>query len=231
MVLAAGRGTRLGALGERIPKALVEIDGIPLLARQLDYLRAHGVESVVVNASHLADQIGDFARRRGDGPAVTVVVEPEPLGTAGGVINALPHLSEARLLVLYGDVVCGEDLKPMSEMHQRETPVATISVYHSDHAEAKGVVETDGSLVTNFYEKDPNRTSGWVNAGIYIVEVDWLTGFPVGEFLDFGHDLFPAALHSHKAIRAHRLREPVIDVGTPDDLERARAAGLPPVEI
>jgi mannose-1-phosphate guanylyltransferase len=231
MILAAGRGTRLGALGERIPKALVEIDGVPLLRRQLDYLAAHGVESIVVNASHLADQIEEFAGSYSDGPEITVVVEAEPLGTAGGVINAMPHLNPGPVFVLYGDVVCGEDLKPMAELHERETPVATIAVYHSDHAEAKGVVEVDGSAVTNFYEKDPDRTSGWVNAGIYIVEVDWLTRFPGGEFLDFGYDVFPAALQDQKSIRAHRLRERVIDVGTPEDLEKARAAGLPPVEI
>jgi mannose-1-phosphate guanylyltransferase len=231
MILGAGRGTRLGRLGERIPKVLVQIDGVPLLARQLDYLVAHGVESVVVNASHLAGQIEEFARGREDGPAITVVVESEPLGTAGGVINALPHLSRAPLLVLYGDVVCGEGLGLMSELHDCETPAATIAVYNSDQAEAKGVVEIDGSAVTNFYEKDPERATGWVNAGIYIVEVDWLSRFPSGEFLDFGFDVFPAALRGQESIRAHRLREPVIDVGTPEDLETAREAGLPPVEI
>jgi NDP-sugar pyrophosphorylase family protein len=231
MILGAGRGTRLAGLGERIPKILVEIDGVPLLTRQLDYLKAHGVESVVVNASHLADQIEEFARGHEVGPAITVVVEPEPLGTAGGVINALPHLDTAPLLVLYGDVICGEGLKPMSELHDGEMPAATIAVYHSGQAEAKGVVEIEGSVVTNFYEKDPDRTTGWVNAGIYIVEVDWLSGFPSGEFLDFGFDVFPAALRAQESILAHRLREPVIDVGTPEDLEKARAAGLPPVEI
>jgi mannose-1-phosphate guanylyltransferase len=231
MILAAGRGTRLGPLGERIPKALVEIDGVPLLARQLDYLKAHRVESVVVNASHLAGQIEDFARSRENGPAITVVVESEPLGTAGGVINALPHLNAASLLVLYGDVICGEDLKPMSALHHRETPVATIAVYHSNQAEAKGVVEIDGSTVRGFYEKDPGRTSGWVNAGIYIVDVGWLSRFPRGDFLDFGFHIFPAALQGQKSVRAHRLREPVIDVGTPGDLEKARTAGLPAVEI
>src|SRR5215204_4347256 len=177
MILAAGRGTRLGGLGERIPKVLVEIDGVPLLTRQLDYLKAHGVESIVVNASHLADQIEEFVRSHKDGPAITLVVESEPLGTAGGVINALPHLNDAPLLVLYGDVVCGEDLKPMSDLHDRQAPVATIAVYHSNQTEAKGVVEIDGSTVTSFHEKDPDRTAGWVNAGIYSVEVDWLALF------------------------------------------------------
>ena len=57
MILAAGRGTRLGALGRTTPKVLVEIGGQPLLARQLSYLAEAGVERVVVNAHHLAEQI------------------------------------------------------------------------------------------------------------------------------------------------------------------------------
>jgi NDP-sugar pyrophosphorylase family protein len=231
MILAAGRGTRLGELGQRKAKALLEIGGVPLLSHQLDFLSAHGIDSVVVNASHLAGQVQDFVSSRGGDPAIRVVVEPEPLGTAGGLINALPFLETAPLAVLYSDVVCGEDLAPMGELHEREAPVATIAVYESDHAQAKGVVELSGSEVTGFHEKDPARTSGWVNAGIYIVEPEWLARFPTGEFLDFGFDLFPAALRDRERVLAHRLREPVIDVGTPEDLESVRASGLPPIPI
>jgi mannose-1-phosphate guanylyltransferase len=155
-----------------------------------------------------------------------VVVESEPLGTAGGVINALPALGSGPLLVLYGDVVCGEDLAAMADLHERGGPAATLAVYRSDHAEAKGVVDLDGDRVTAFHEKDPSRPSGWVNAGIYVVDPDWLRGFGDGRGLDFGYDLFPAALASGLGILAHRLAAPVLDIGTPADLERARAAGL-----
>ena len=58
---------------------------------------------------------------------------------------------------------------------------------------------------------------------------DWLAGFSDGAPLDFGFDLFPAALASGRELRAHRLSAPVLDVGTPADLERARTLGLPQV--
>jgi NDP-sugar pyrophosphorylase family protein len=222
MVLAAGRGTRLGELGERQAKALLEIGGEPLLARQLDYLAGQGVERVVVNASHLAEQVEAFAAAHRGPPALEVVVEPEPLGTAGGVINALPRLSADPLLVLYGDVIAAEELAPMAAAHDRERPVATLAVYHSDHAEQKGIVDLDGTLVTGFHEKDPARGSGWVNAGVYLVEPDWVAGFAGRVPLDFGFDLFPAALAAGKELRGHRLAEPVLDIGTPADLARAR---------
>ena len=66
-----------------------------------------------------------------------------------------------------------------------------------------------------------------MNAGIYIVEPSWLGEFPSGEQLDFGFDLFPNALDSGRELMAHRLAAPVLDIGTPADLQTARAHGLP----
>src|SRR2546423_12596170 len=85
MILGAGRGTRLAQLDLGVPKILVDIDGEPLLARQLRYLDRQGVRRVVVNAHHLSGQVEAFAagQHRGS-PELVVVVEPTLLGTAGG---------------------------------------------------------------------------------------------------------------------------------------------------
>jgi NDP-sugar pyrophosphorylase family protein len=223
MVLAAGRGTRLGALGERRAKALIEVGSEPLLAHQLRYLGNQGVERVVVNASHLAGQLEEFAGARQGPPELQLVAEPEPLGTAGGVLNALSLFTTDPILVLYGDVVSTEDLEPMSALHARHRPVATLAAFHTDHAQAKGVVELSGSKVTGFHEKDPDRLTGWVNAGIYVVEPGWLAEWADRDRpLDFGFDLFPAALDAGRDLRAHRLTNPVLDIGTPGDLKKAR---------
>ena len=225
IVLAAGRGTRLGELGRQQPKVLVDVGGEPLLAHQLRYLHRHGVERVVVNASHLAEQVEEFAGGRTGAPNLTVVVEPEPLGTAGGVINALELFDDRPLLVLYGDVLTSEDLTPMAALHERHRPVATLAVWESDRTREKGVVELSDSLVTGFREKDPTVLSGWVNAGIYVVEPAWLAASPADTPLDFGFDLFPATLEEGAELRAHRLAHPVRDVGTPEALAKAREAG------
>jgi mannose-1-phosphate guanylyltransferase len=231
MVLAAGQGTRLGALGRQRAKVLVEIGGKPLLAHQLAYLSAHGVERVVVNASHLAEQVEAFAETYSGPIELRVLAEREALGTAGGVRNALGELSSGPLLVLYGDVVSGDDLRPLGDAHAAGEPAATLAVYRSDSAQEKGVVELDGSRVTAFHEKDPERTSGWVNAGIYVVDPDWIASFTDDPPLDFGFDLFPAALEAGRELRGHRLSAPVLDIGTLGDLARARELGLPQVPL
>ncbi len=226
MILAAGRGTRLAALGLNVPKPLVEIGGQPLLSRQLRYLAEQGVQRVVVNAHHLASAIESFAGEYKSPPEVRVVVEPELLGTAGGVRNALPELADAPIIVLYGDVLMDAPLAPMLALHRRLGAEATLAVYRSTEVLGKGTVAVDGrGYVTGFQEKaaPAAEESALINAGLYALEPALVAALPPATQLDFGHDVFPDALASGARLAAHVLAEPVIDVGTPEGLAQARA--------
>ncbi len=225
MILAAGRGTRLGTLGRTTPKILVELDGEPLLARQIRYLKNGGVDRIVLNAHHLADQVEDFVAGHPQADDLEVVVEPELLGTAGGVRNALPLLGEEAFVVLYGDVVVNEPIAAVAETHDRARAVVTLTVYRTAEIEGKGTVEIapDG-LVSAFQEKTISHSDGeaYVNAGLYMVDPQLLGDVPADLMLDFGHDVFPTALKRGERIAAHRLAAPVIDIGTPSMLDMAR---------
>src|SRR4051794_28358173 len=102
VIVAGGQGTRLAAIASDVPKALVPIDGKPLLAHQLDLAAAAGITGVTIFAGHLADSIRAFA---GDGTQfgvpVRTIVEREPLGTAGAVLGSLDDLP-GHFFVLYG---------------------------------------------------------------------------------------------------------------------------------
>ena len=104
MILAAGEGRRMRPLTDSLPKPLIEVDGKPLLAFHLERLVAAGFTDIVVNASYFSEQIEAFC---GDGSRwgchVKVVVEPKPLETAGGILNALPLLGDEPFAVVNGD--------------------------------------------------------------------------------------------------------------------------------
>jgi NDP-sugar pyrophosphorylase family protein len=225
MILAAGRGTRLGALSQTTPKVLVELDGEPLLARQIRYLKTAGIERIVLNAHHLAEQIEDFAAARSELYDIQVVFEPELLGTAGGVRNALPLLDSKPFVVLYGDVVIDEPLARVLDTHNSSRALATVTVYESVSVEGKGTVEVapDGS-VRSFREKTITRSAqlAYINAGLYVVDPQLVHELPPGVPLDFGHDVFPAALERGVPVVAHILAAPAIDIGTPSALEYIR---------
>lgn len=105
MILAAGEGRRMRPLTDDKPKPLIEVAGKPLLAFHLERLVAAGFSDIVVNASYHAQQIVDYC---GDGTRwgcrITVIVEPTPLETAGGILNALPWLGDEPFAVVNGDV-------------------------------------------------------------------------------------------------------------------------------
>lgn len=225
MLLAAGRGTRLGELGRQKPKVLVEIGGKPLLARQFEYLARQGVDRVVVNAHHLAEQILDFV---GNTPApfpVDVVVERELLGTAGGLRNALPYFQpEQPIIVMNGDTLQTASLCRLLKTQLRTGAAATIGATWLEDTSGKGVIEVDDQMrVRRFEEKPADPRPGLANAGLYAIDRDLATLIPRDVFFDFAHDLFPLALHIEADLRVHELGGEFADIGTPESLAAAQA--------
>jgi NDP-sugar pyrophosphorylase family protein len=226
MILAAGRGTRLGALGRRVPKVLVGVGGRPLLQRQLDYLEREGLSRVVINAHHLAEQITSFVARYRGALEISCVTEESLLGTAGGVRGALPRLGSGPFLVLYGDVLVDEPLAPIFAYHQERRALATLVVYEEESSEGKGVVHVDGSGRVTGFEEKKDRAEGpaLINAGVYVIEPELLSSLPARMPSDFGHDVFPRAVNSGLPLFAYRIAGRVIDIGTPEGLELADTA-------
>jgi NDP-sugar pyrophosphorylase family protein len=224
MVLAAGFGTRLGELGRRVPKVLIEVGGRPLLERHLVALERLGVARVVVNAHHLAAQVQAFVDRYAGPLELVCVSEPTLLGTAGAVRNALVLLGRQPFLVVYGDVLVQESLEPLVDAHRARRPAATLAVHEARGAEGKGIVETDmDGCITRFAEKDVAGEGPFlVNSGIYVLCPELVEPLPEGVALDFGHDVFPHMLAAGRTLAAYRLSRPVIDVGTPTGLALAR---------
>lgn len=105
MLLAAGRGERMGALTDHCPKPLLKVAGKPLLRHHLERLAQAGITEVVVNTAYLAEQIEHFLTLQTDLDLIIHAShEPERLETGGGIHNALPLLGDAPFVLLNSDV-------------------------------------------------------------------------------------------------------------------------------
>jgi len=105
MILAAGVGERMRPLTDHTPKPLLRVAGVPLIGHHLRRLAAAGFRELVINVSHLADQVMEYCGEGQEwGVSVAYSVEESPLETAGGILNALPLLGEAPFLVVNGDI-------------------------------------------------------------------------------------------------------------------------------
>lgn len=105
MILAAGVGERMRPLTDHTPKPLLRVGGVPLIEHHIRRLAAAGIRELVVNVSHLGEQIMEYC---GDGSAWGVAIaysqEITPLETAGGIVQALGLLGASPFLVVNGDV-------------------------------------------------------------------------------------------------------------------------------
>jgi N-acetylmuramate 1-kinase len=131
MVLAAGFGTRMLPVTRFLPKALLPAAGRPLLEWNLRHLAAHGVDEVVVNAHHLADEMRRWADALAQGgeagfPRVHLEVEAEILGTGGGIANAAARLDSDPVVVVNADQLFRADLDAARRTHDSERFLATL---------------------------------------------------------------------------------------------------------
>ena len=105
MILAAGRGTRMGSLSNKTPKPLLRIKDKALIEIQLNKLIEAGFDDFLINVSHLYDQIIDFVTTKYENKvSITFSIETEPLETAGGIINALDFFDNNPFLVTNSDI-------------------------------------------------------------------------------------------------------------------------------
>ena len=147
MILAAGEGRRMRPLTDDKPKPLIEAAGKPLLAFHLERLVAAGFSDIVVNASYHAQQIVDYC---GDGTRwgcrITVIVEPTPLETAGGILNALPWLGDEPFAVVNGDVFTDYPLDRL-RLHDLEADHAhLVMIPNPEHHPDGDFTLTDGRI-------------------------------------------------------------------------------------
>ncbi len=112
MILAAGLGTRMRPLTDRIPKPLVPVGGKPLINHVLDRLAAAGVETAVVNVHHFAEQLEQHLKPR-RAPQIVISDEREAvLGTGGGIVRALHLIGPAPFFLVNSDTLWIDGVKP-----------------------------------------------------------------------------------------------------------------------
>ena len=137
MILAAGLGTRLRPLTDRIPKPLIPVGGVPMLERVARRMVAAGADRLVVNVSHLGEQIEAFLRER-DGFGVEWHLSPEPgepLETGGAVLQAESLFRrDAPFFLHNSDILSDVPLEAMYRAHELSPALATLAVMERDTA-------------------------------------------------------------------------------------------------
>jgi mannose-1-phosphate guanylyltransferase len=222
-ILAAGNGTRLRPLTDRVPKCLLPIRGVPLLEIWLENCRSAGITDVLVNAHPHADQIRAFARQANLPARVHVVEEKNLLGSAGtlGENRSFVH-GEGAFFVLYGDVLTNVSLAGLMEFHSRRKKLATLGIYQVADPSRCGIVTTDDDgIVHRFVEKPARPETNWAFAGIMIASPRILDFVPADRPADIGFHLLP---HLIGHMSACVIGDYLLDIGTLDNYRAAQSS-------
>jgi MurNAc alpha-1-phosphate uridylyltransferase len=226
MVLAAGFGTRMRPLTDRMPKPLVRVAGKTLLDHVLDRLAEAGVERAVVNVHHFAEQMIDHLESR---MQPRVVISDERgllLDTGGAVVKALPELGEAPFFHLNADTIWIDGVKPnlarLAEAFDAASMDALLLLAPTAGSVGYGGrgdfgMATDGTL----RKRAEREVAPFVYAGAAILTPALFAGSPAGAF-----SLTRLFERAAEAGRLHGLRLEGLwmHVGTPDAIAAAEAA-------
>ena len=235
VLLAAGRGERLGDLTANTPKPLLDIAGSPLISHIVDALVGAGLAHFIVVTGYLSDQIEGWAKlyqRENPGIKITTGRQRELNGTGGAMVAAKPHLAgQPRFVFGWGDILMDRANYPRFIHHARNDEYDLMLAVNRVKDPFRGAaVYVDAHMTVERLEEKPAQGTAkteWNNAGL----------FATGQIIfDYIARLEPSArgelelpgaisqmIADGRVVRAVDIRGFWSDVGMPEDLEAARA--------
>ncbi|WP_413295501.1 sugar phosphate nucleotidyltransferase [Synechococcus sp. MIT S9452] len=234
MILAAGKGTRVQPITHTIPKPMIPILQKPVMEFLLELLRQHGFTEVMVNVSHLAEEIENYFR---DGQRFGVEIAysfegriedgeliGDALGSAGGLkkIQNFQKFFDDTFVVLCGDALIDLNLSEAVRKHRQSGALATIITKRvpKEKVSSYGVVVTDDEGRVKAFQEKPGveeALSDEINTGIYLFEPEIFEHIPDGVSYDIGSQLFPKLVDEGLPFYALPMDFEWVDIGKVPD--------------
>lgn len=203
VILAGGLGTRLRPVTLETPKPLITVKRKPVLNHLLELFSRHGIEEsiILIHKDH-QDDFYWWQKRYADTlpKGLSIEVEPEPMGTFGG-LRAISSELTSPFILSNGDELKDFHLTNLVKAHKENSikPVATIALVEVENPSDYGVPILDGNKIIQFLEKPKNPPSKFISSGLYVVDpsvfsyADWDK-----KFLMIEKDIFPKLAEAGK---------------------------------
>ena len=214
MVLAAGFGKRLSPLTDTLPKPLIKVGDQSLIQRNINYLIDNGFSEIIINVSHHSDQVINHVKEIFPNINILFSIEDKPLGTGGGILNALPIIGSKPFLLINSDIFHNIDIK---DLPQDTKAAHLIGVPNPEHN-----ADGDFSLKKDLIEiKDGKNSLTW--SGISIINP---IIFNESNFESKSFNIWDTVLPSYIEEGVVTGEESLglwVDVGTPERLKLANS--------
>jgi mannose-1-phosphate guanylyltransferase len=223
MILAAGLGTRLLPLTSRRPKPLVPVGNRPIIDHTINWLKANGVDEIIVNVHHHREQMGHYLDGgRPFGMKIHISEEPEILGTGGGLQKTRWFWDREPFIVVNGDILTDIDLTKVYQTHRGRDDLVTLVLH--DFAPFNQI-KLNG--LKDILEINPQPEPGRLAfTGIHVLEPEVLDHIPGGRYSCI-LECYRALIAAKQSVRGYVVENPYWrDAGTIESYMEANRENL-----
>lgn len=227
VIMAGGKGTRITSVASDIPKPMIQIDGVPVLEREIECLRNQGFDDIIITVSHLGYVIMNYF---GDGSKISSAtgkpfdvhieyfVEEQPLGNAGALFQLKDRLTDDFLL-LNADAIFDIDFNRFVAFHKKKGGLVTLFTHPNSHPYDSGlIIASEDGAVEKWLSKEDTRPQYYknrVNAGLHVISPKVLDVDIAMPKIDLDRQLLKPLAGTGKMF-CYDSPEYVKDMGTPE---------------
>jgi D-glycero-alpha-D-manno-heptose 1-phosphate guanylyltransferase len=222
IILAGGFGTRLQKVVSDKPKSMAPVNDKPFLEYLLNFLTGQDIQRVILSVGHKHEMIENYFKDRYKHISISYAFEDEPLGTGGGIVNALQQVEGEMAFAMNGDSMFRIDLQAMLNHHLKNEADLTIALRFLDDTSRFGTVKIDSTRkVTGFVEKKQDSGEGYINGGIYLINKRFLTSSTFGKKFSIEKDCFEKC-YKNSGLYGFPAKGYFLDIGVPEDYMTAQ---------
>ena len=225
VILAGGLGTRLRAAVSDVPKPMAPINGHPFLEYQMNFWLKQGIKRFILSVGYKHELISSYFGSQYREAKVDYAVEESPMGTGGGLLLSLKHLSNANpFLLLNGDTFFDIPITGLLKYHLTRGAAVTFSLFQTSEKERyMGMQLSDDGRILSLGDKK-NQSDALANGGVYIVDPLAFNCYPAPtkQAISLESDIFPELLKSEAGMWGYQSNGLFIDIGVPEDYFRAQ---------
>jgi len=219
VIMAGGKGSRLGQYTKNCPKPLLPVNGKPMLEKIIERAKSQGFENFLISINYLGQMIKNyFSRGEKWNVKIDYLEEDKPLGTAGA-LSLIPFKLKLPFVVSNCDIISDFHYGELLDFHCKHNTEATMAVRIHEWENPYGVVQTKGVDIINFEEKPVVRSH--INAGAYVLEPSVIDFIKKNENLDMP-TLFSRLKEKNLRTIVYPVHESWLDIGRPEDYFKAK---------
>jgi D-glycero-alpha-D-manno-heptose 1-phosphate guanylyltransferase len=221
IILAGGFGTRLKTVVPDRPKPMAEINGRPFLEYLLDYIISQGITRCVLSVGFRHEMIMQHFGDCYKSAELVYAVEDKPLGTGGGILNALRFVKDGTCFIINGDTFFRISFPEMEKEFNKNHADLVLALYKvRDEHRYGSVVTNSAGRILKFREKTEYSGDSLINGGIYLVKNSIFSGIDVPDAFSMEKDFLEKRTESLR-MYGKPFDSDFIDIGIPETYQQA----------